>query len=126
MISAADLEDLIKRCKYAQTHGFQIALAESIATELGYKGEAPPPKVVKFSPAHLLHLAGVGQPKFQASAKFAKVGKAKKAAAPAPEPKQEDIPTVPVDIKAVHAAVSAMKSEATVKAEESGGSSEES
>ncbi len=115
MLSAAELEDLIKRCKYAHAHGFQIANAEEYAKELGYAGEDPPTKVRKHSPAHLLHLATASQPKLQASAKFTKVGKSKKATVPAsgpPAPKQEDIPTVPVDIRAVAAAVAEMKGDA--------------
>lgn len=112
MLSAAEIEDLKKRCMYAQAHGFQVALAEEFARELGYAGEDPPHKVKKFSPAHLLHLLDAAQPapKVQASAKFSKVGKAKKAVPP--PPKQEDIPTVPVDIKAVAAAVAEMKADA--------------
>jgi len=56
MLSPSEIEDLISRCKYAQFHGFPIALAEHYAMELGYAGEDPPVKVKKFSPAHLLHL----------------------------------------------------------------------
>ena len=111
MLSTQEKEDLVKRCKYAQAHGFQIACAEDIAKELGFAGGDPPPKVKKFSPAHLLHLLGAAPgaaPKLQASAKFSKAGKAKKAAAAAQDT-QENIPTVPVDIKAVAAAVAEMK-----------------
>jgi hypothetical protein len=68
--------------------------------------------VRKHSPAHLLHLATASQPKLQASAKFTKVGKSKKAVTSPPAPKQEDIPTVPVDIRAVAAAVAEMKGDA--------------
>ena len=111
-LSAAEIEDLTKRCKYAQAHGFQIACAEDYARELGYTGGDPPPKVRKFSPAHLLHLLGAASPaappKPQA-AKFAKAGKAKKAASTPPPQNQENIPTVPVDIRAVAAAVAEMK-----------------
>ena len=56
MLSPSEIEDLITRCKYSQSHGFPIALAEHYAMELGYAGEDPPVKVKKFSPAHILHL----------------------------------------------------------------------
>lgn len=55
MLSAQDIEDLTERCKYAQAHGIQIALAAEYARELGYDGKLPP-KMMEFSPAHLLSL----------------------------------------------------------------------
>lgn len=56
MLSAREIEDLTERCKYAQAHGIQIALAEEYARELGYSGRELPPKMTEFSPAHLLSL----------------------------------------------------------------------
>ncbi len=114
-LSAQEVLDLKKRCVYARTHGFTIAMAEEYAAELGYKGGDLPHGVKKFSPGHLLHLISGAQPeKSAASTKFVKAGKATKKAAPA-APKQDDIPTVPVDIKAVQAAVAAMKGEGSVE-----------
>lgn len=116
MLSATELEDLTTRCKYAQAHGIQIALAEDYARELGYAGEKPPVKTRKFSPAHLLHLIEAHKKKAAAQAQpaqpkaAAKVAKVSKAKTQEPAPKEEDIPTVPVDIRAVHAAVEAMRS----------------
>lgn len=103
MLTSEELADLKDRCNYAKQHGFQIGNAEQYATDLGYAGEDPPPKVKKFSPAHLLHL--MGDTDAAPPSKFKKAGKAAKAAAK----KQEDIPTVPVDPSVVKAAADAMR-----------------
>jgi hypothetical protein len=122
MLNDQEVDDLTRRCKYAQAHGFQIGLAEDYAKELGYADEDPPAKVKKFSPAHLLHLLGVVPVAPVSKApKFAKAGKAKKSAAK----DEENLKTVPIDPEAVKAQVEAMKesiaAEAKAKAE---GSSE--
>lgn len=105
-LSAHEVSDLRKRCQDAKTYGRKIACADQLAKELGYKGEAPPPKVAKFSAAHLLHLMGtepVAEPKKKAEKpapkkEAEKPSKKEKAAAPVtvapplPEPKKEEAP----------------------------------
>ncbi len=111
MLSAEEMTELAKRCLFAQTYGYKIASAAHFAKELGYAGESPPTKVKKFSPAHLLHLISLATPG-KGAAKFAKAGKAAKKAPPPPPPppvNEDDRPTVPVDIRAVRAAVEAMR-----------------
>jgi hypothetical protein len=99
MLSAKEIEDLTQRCKYAKVHGFKVALAEEYARELGYRGEAPPPKVAKFSAAHLLHLLGnLRVPETQRAPDMTKASKPAKKSPPPPKekaaPKEVPAPVV--------------------------------
>jgi hypothetical protein len=115
MLSADEMAHLAKRCLAAVTHKWKIAGAEHFAKELGYReGDTLPPKVKKFSAAHLLHLIDLLGPNSapkSSAAKFAKVGKAKKAAIKDEDQPvtRDDLPTVRVDPMAVRAAADAMR-----------------
>jgi hypothetical protein len=106
MLSAEAIAELTRRCQEAETYRFRIALADDFARELGFtEGDPMPPRVQKFSPAHLLHLLANVQPTTSSLTKFTKGGKkaARRAA------REEDIPTVPVDVEAVKASIEAMR-----------------
>lgn len=109
-MSAREVADLRKRCVYARDRNFNIALASELAAQLGYKGGGLPPGVKEFSPQHLLLLIGKLTP--TAAEKFVSVGKAVKRNTPILPPRQEDIPTVPIDVRAVRSVVEAMRRDA--------------
>jgi hypothetical protein len=118
MLSPAEIDALSRRCKTAQFLRISIACGEDYARDLGYSGEDPPPKVAKFSPAHLLHLIEGKSRQVTAQASVKVTTKPKKPS-PTPVSKQEEPPIPPAPAAAESPTIEAsLVASADVKADE--------